>query len=184
MNRESALALLKENMKTGTLLMHSLETEAVLREIAADKGQDVDQWGIAGLLHDVDFEETKDTPEIHGKRALEILADTDLEEEVLHAIVAHNGEMTGVKRESDLDYALAAGETITGLIVASILVRPDRDAANAKVKSIRKKFKDKAFARNVRREVILECEKLGYELPDFIALSLKAFVGMGKTLVL
>ncbi|SFM99986.1 HD domain-containing protein [Thermodesulforhabdus norvegica] len=174
MTREEALELLTRHVKSDNLRKHCLATEAIMRKLAERFGGDPDLWGIAGLLHDLDFEYTKDKPEEHAKKAVDILKDTDLPEEVLQAILRHNAEMLGLTRETTLDYALTAAETITGLIVAAALVHPDKSLASLQAKSVRKRMKSKDFARNVSRENIMMCEKLGMELMEFIELSLEA----------
>ncbi len=174
MTRSEALGLLEEHVKSESLKKHCLATEAIMRELAKKMGEDPELWGIAGLLHDLDYEYTKDTPEEHGKRTYEILKERDFPEEALNAILRHNAEMLGLERETTFDFALTAAETITGLIVAAALVRPDKSLEGMKPKSIKKKMKSKDFARNVSREHILLCEKFGMDLPSFIELSLEA----------
>ena len=172
--RDDALHLLKEHVKEESLLQHSIETEAVMRALARQLGRDEDLWGITGLLHDIDFAQTKDDAERHGLLARSILEAADLPEEAVRAIEAHNGEHNGTPIEGEFHHALRCGETITGLVSAAALVQPDKKLASVKPKSVRKKFKDKAFARRVNREVIRECEQIGLELPAFIELSLRA----------
>jgi predicted hydrolase (HD superfamily) len=137
-------------------------------------GRDEALWGLVGLLHDLDFDETKQTPEVHGLRSAEWLADSGLPGEALQAIRAHNAESLGLERCSELDFALSCSESITGLIVAAALVRPDRKLEGVKPKSIRKRMKEKAFARNVDRDQIRECEKAGVPVDEFIELALEA----------
>ena len=174
MERAEALSLLNEHLKNANLVKHCLATEAIMRSLAERLGEDADLWGLAGLLHDLDFERTKDTPEQHTLQTLEILKNYDLPQELLQAIKAHNAEALGIERRSAFDFALAAAETITGLIVACALVQPDKKLASVKPESVIKKMKKKDFARNVNRDIIRECEKLGMSLDEFVRLSLEA----------
>ncbi len=173
LSRNDALALLKKNLQNENLIKHCLASEAVLRALAHDRGEDEELWALTGLLHDLDYELTVDNPESHGLRSAEMLKDL-LPDKALYAIKAHNYEYTGVKRISDFDHLLSAGESITGLIVAVALVYPDRKIEKVKVKSITKRMKMAAFARSVSRENIRECESAGYELSEFTQISLDA----------
>lgn len=172
-SREQALELLKAQGPDDYLWQHSLSSEAIMRALASRFDGDAEAWGICGLLHDIDFPHTKDTPEQHGLRAKEMLADVDLDESYCYAIVAHSSEFSGHEPKTPLDYALRCAETITGLISSAALMRPE-GMQGMQVKSIKKKMKDKAFARAVSRERIMECEQLGLSLDDFIAISIEA----------
>ncbi len=155
--------------------LHSRESEIVVRAIAKYLKKDEEQWAIAGLLHDLDWEQTSDNFSQHGVRTLEILSEEgfEIEDEMAHAITAHNEEYTAVKRESDLDYALAAGESITGLIYAYALMRPEK-LSGMKASSLNKKFKNKQFAAPVSREFISDIEKIGIEKSVFFELAIAA----------
>lgn len=176
--REEALDLLEKNGVTPSLMKHALASEAVMAALAQYFGENEELWALTGLLHDLDFPQTEAAPENHGLRTAEALADR-LPPEYLRAIAAHNGEMNGSQPESKLDYALRCGETITGLISAAALMRPT-GYEGMEVKSIKKKMKDKAFAANVNRKNILECEKAGIALEDFIKLAIKAMSAVDK----
>lgn len=176
LNREEVLALVKEQNPEPHLVQHALASEAVMRALAENFGEDAEYWGIIGLAHDVDFPHTKDTPEKHGLMAADILAGK-LPDDAIAAIKAHNSECTGVEPQNRLDYALRAAETVTGMVSAAALVRPT-GYEGMEVKSVKKKMKDKAFAANVNRERIRECEKMGMTLDDFLALSIKAMAAM------
>ncbi len=177
--REDALKLLEENLSNRNLIRHCLSAEAVMRALAEDRGENVEQWGLAGLLHDLDYEKTvNDHPE-HGLVTASML-EGKLPEESIHAIKSHNYENNGVERSSDFDYLLAAGESITGLIVAVALVYPDKKLQPVKLKSVLKRMNMNAFARSVPRETIRDCSKAGYELKEFISLSLEAMKGIAS----
>ncbi len=181
-SRTRALELLEEHVADEALRAHSLATEAVLRALARRLGANEDLWGITGLLHDIDFPQTRDEPTRHGLLARRLLEGEDLPEEALRAIEAHNGEENGTPVTEPFHYALRCGETVTGLVSAAALVQPDKKLSSVKVKSLKKKFKDKAFARRVDRNIIRECEALGLELPEFLALALEAMQGIAPEL--
>ena len=174
LDRTEALAMLKASAPDH-LYVHALETEAVMRALAERLDHDPEVWGLAGLLHDLDYPQTKDTPEKHGLLTAETLAGK-LPDEAILAIARHN-EMNGNQPESQFDYALRCGETVTGLIHTAALVRPTR-MQGMEAKSLKKKMKDKAFAASVCRETIRECEKIGLELGDFLTLSIGAITGI------
>lgn len=125
-NHEKALELLNRYIKKENNKKHCLASEAIMRAVAEKLGKNIEEWGITGLLHDLDFELIEDKPEKHGRITAEMLKEFNVNEEVLHAILSHNEENTGVKRETELDFALTCSETITGLIVATALVLPDK----------------------------------------------------------
>jgi putative nucleotidyltransferase with HDIG domain len=180
--RDMALDLLKEYCREEALIKHSLATEAVMRALAARMGQDPNRWGIAGLLHDLDYDETKEDPARHTLRTESILRQRGFEEEIIDAIKAHNAEALHIIREKPIHFAITSAESITGLIVATTLVYPDKRIASVKPSSIVKRMKEKGFARGVRREAIQECERLGLSLEEFADLSLKAMQGIGDQL--
>ncbi len=175
-SREKSFELLKEHVKQKPNIFHSLESEVIMRALAFKLGENEELWGATGLLHDLDWEETGDNePKEHGLKAEEYLKEKNYPEELIQAIKAHNfGYNNAEEPKTKLDYALRCGETVTGLIYASALIRPDKKLELVKVKSIKKKMKDKSFAAKVNREVIKECEKLGLSLDEFIEISLNA----------
>lgn len=181
-DRQEALALLQEQVHNENLVKHCLATEAIMRSVARRLGEDPDKWGLTGLLHDLDFETSKDTPPLHTTKTVELLSSRGFPDDVLHAVREHNAEALGIRRESSLGIALACSETITGLLVAAALVCPDKKLASVKPKSVRKRMKETAFARNVNRSIILESERIGIPLDDFIELSLAAMQEIGRQL--
>jgi len=182
MQREEAYALLCERVKNENLRKHCLATEAIMRALAARLGADAELWGLAGLLHDLDFEQTRDTPQEHGLQTVAILEEKGLPGELVQAVKAHNAEALGIARESTFDHALAAAETITGLIVATALVQPDKKLASVKPQSVLKRMKKKDFARNVNRDIIRECEQFDMPLEQFVELSVDAMKGIAAAL--
>lgn len=175
LTRDEAFALLTEKVDEPQQISHAIETEAVMRALAAKLERDQELWGITGLLHDLDYGTTKDNPARHGLDAAELL-DGKLPQEAVFAIKAHN-EVNGTTPASEFDFALRCGETVTGLIHTNALVRPTR-MEGMKPKSLKKKMKDKAFAAAVNRDIIRECEKIGLELGEFFQLSIKAISGV------
>ena len=180
--REDALGLLREHVQNENLVKHCLATEAIMRGLAERLGEDTETWGLVGLLHDLDFESTKDSPQEHTRKTVEVLSEKGLSEDALQAIREHNAEALGIPRQSRFGIALACSETITGLIVATALIYPDKKLASVKPKSVRKRMKETAFARKVNREIIRDCEQIGVPLDEFIELSLRAMQGIADQL--
>ena len=179
MNRNDAWTLLNEHVKTHSNIQHALESEAVMRALATHFEEDVEKWGLCGLLHDLDWEKCNDDATKHGLITEEILLQTDLDKDVIEAIPPHNFEYNGKPAPSTLmAKALVPAETVTGIIFACVLVRPNKDIGAIPLKSIKKKFKDKAFARNCSRDSIRKCEELGIELGDFLVLARDAIAGI------
>jgi uncharacterized protein len=183
MDKEEALELLQANLQAENLLKHCYATEAVMRRLAREKGEDEDLWGLTGLLHDLDLEITDDDMSVHAATAARMLEERGAPAEMVDAVRMHNAEGLGLgERSTVLQHALACGETVTGFIVAAALVRPDKQLEGVKVSSLRKRMKEKAFARGARREVIMECEQAGFELDDFLALALESMQGISDEL--
>ena len=182
MDRQQALDLLESHMRADNLRKHCLATEAVMRALAERLDEPVDLWGITGLLHDLDYEATAGNPSEHGLKTATILADSDLPTEVINAIKAHNAEVLGLERQSKLDFALTCAESITGLVIATALVYPDKRLESVKPKSILKRMKQKDFARRVNREQIRLCEEIGVPMAEFAELSLRAMQGISDQL--
>jgi len=174
MERSEALLLLKKYVRNEKMIIHSIESEAVMRALAKKLGENEDKWALAGLLHDIDVELTNADPKIHGLQSVEILQKNGIDEEIIDAIMMHNEIATGKQRHTKFQHALAAGETITGLIHATTLVYPEKKIANVKTSSVVKRMKEKLFAASVNREHILECELVGINLNEVAELSINA----------
>jgi len=172
-SRENAFKLLNQHIQNANMIKHCVASEAVMRAIARKLDKDQEEYGLAGLLHDIDVEITNADPYKHGPYAAGML-DSLLTPEAFDAIVMHNEVATGKERTTVFQHALAAGETITGLIMATAMVYPDRKLASVKTKSITKRMKEKAFAASVKRENILECELIGIPIDDFAEMALTA----------
>ncbi len=180
-SREEAFSLLKENLKNQNLVKHCLAVEAIMRELAEYLGEDKEKWRLLGLIHDIDYEKTKDNPKIHGILAAEILKDK-VDEDILKAIKSHNFENTGIKPETKMEKALIASDSISGLIVACALVMPSKKLEEVRIETIKKKFKQKDFARNCRRERILFCEQIGIPREKFFEIALNALKKISEEL--
>ncbi|MFH1488128.1 MAG: HD domain-containing protein, partial [Pseudomonadota bacterium] len=156
--------------------------EAVMRALADRLGEDREKWGLAGLLHDLDVEMVDADLSRHTLEAEKILRDKGIDEEIIRAVKLHNEQAHGEKRSEKFHHALAAGETVTGLIIATALVYPDRKLGSVKPKSITKRMKEKSFAAGVNRETVMECEKLGMALTEFAEICLHAMKGIADEL--
>ncbi|MGB3211690.1 MAG: HDIG domain-containing metalloprotein [Desulforhopalus sp.] len=179
-SREEGLELVRRHIKNQNLVNHSLAAEAVLRAMAQRLGEDEERWGLAGLLHDLDTETHPDLT-THTSETVAILQEKGVEPEIIEAVRLHNlTAWPGEKRTTAFHHALAAGETITGLIIAAALVNPAKKLAAVKAKSVKKRYKEKAFARGADREIIAECEQAGIPLPDFCELSLTAMQAIAE----
>lgn len=167
MKREEALALLQKYNKTESLLQHAYAVEGVMRYFARKTGEDEEYWGNIGLLHDLDYEQF---PEEHCIKTEEILKEEGVEEEIIHAIMSHGyGICTDVEPTKYMEKILFATDELTGLIKATCLMRPSRSVLDVEVKSINKKWKDKAFAAGVDREILQRgLEMLGMERGELI----------------
>lgn len=186
MTRESADQLVKKYIATKNLIFHSYAVEAVMRALAKElKPEQEKLWGLTGLLHDLDYDivNKNNTMELHATKTVELLKDHGVgNERMYNAILAHNFEQTGQKPEQLMDYAIYSADPITGLIIATALVHPEKKLSNVRVESVLKKMKDKSFAASVNREAIKEIEKVGISLEKFVGLSLEAMQEISDTI--
>ncbi len=173
MSRSQALILLKQYLKNEKLIKHCIAVEAIMRNLAKALGEDEELWALTGLLHDIDYELAKGDMEKHGVISTENILRNKLPKEALEAIRAHN-ELTGFVSDTKLALALKAADQASGLIVATALVMPNKRLSEVKLSSLLKKFKQKDFARSVRRDKIRLCERIGLPLERFLEISLKA----------
>ena len=176
---DQAKVLFDKCVKSPIMRHHCRASEVVMRALAKKLDEDEELWGIAGLLHDIDYELCQNDLSKHGVLCQEILKEAGVTDELIGVIVSHVygselGSYVDRMRTTKFEHALAAGETVTGLIYAYGLMRPDKKLANAEAKSIKKKFKDKSFAAKVDRDVIRECQDLGLELNEFFEIALNA----------
>jgi putative nucleotidyltransferase with HDIG domain len=179
--RDEVLAIVEARVANENLRRHMLATEAIMRALAERLAADPELWGLAGLAHDLDCEDTADDFSQQGVVAAETLRELGAPETVAHAVMAHN-PATGVVAESVFDVALLATDQLSGLITAAALVRPDKDLAGVSIKSLRKRFRESAFARGVDRDAITRCADLGLELDDFMGIGLAAMQSIAPQL--
>jgi putative nucleotidyltransferase with HDIG domain len=179
--REEALDSIKANIENQNTIKHMLATEAIMRALAKRFGEDEEEWGLTGLVHDIDMELTEGDMSTHSKLGADLVRELGASEAMARAVLCHN-EAHGIPRESRLDKALFCADPLTGLITAAALVRPDKKLAGVEAKSVRKRYKEKSFAAGAKREQIAQCAELGLELDDFLELGLEAMKGIAPSL--
>lgn len=185
--RQEAWDLVTEFTASESLRRHMLAVEAAMRAYATRFGEDPDRWGLAGLLHDFDYEQhpnpdATDDPNEHPLFGAAILAEQGYPDDIIYAIKTH-ADYLGLPRISPMDKSLFAVDELTGLITAAALVRPDKNIHNLETKSVRKKMKDKAFARGVNRDDVIQgAEDLGVDLDEHITVVIGAMRGISGEL--
>ena len=181
MDRETALNSIEANVADENLIRHMLASEAVMRALAQRFGEDEEEWGVAGLLHDIDVELTEDDLHSHSKLGADIARELGASGKVCQAILCHN-ESHGIPCESLLGKALFCTDPLTGLVTAAALIRPEKDIAGLTLDSVNKRFKDKRFAAGVRREQIALCSEIGLGLDEFMSIGLQAMQSIADEL--
>jgi len=179
MKREEALERVKQHLKNRNLVKHCLAVEACMRAVAARLGQDAEKWGLAGVLHDLDYELTEKSPELHTSETVKILEGSGVDPDVIHAIQVHAAK---VPCESPMDWAIFSIDPLTGLIIAATLMHPTRKLQDVELEFIKRRYKEKSFARGAKREEIEECRNIGMELDEFISVCLGAMQGISSDL--
>lgn len=189
MTRDDALALVHDWTKNANLVKHMLAVEAEMRALARHFGEDEELWGLAGLLHDADYEIFAEEKEKHPSKIFAELEQRSVDSRILDAIRAHawgwgDGDKNQTKEPvNKLEWSLYCCDDLSGLIIACALVQPEKKLSTVTVKSIQNKWKDKGFARGVHRETIELCEeKLGLKLPEFLQICLGAIQGIALEL--
>lgn len=183
--REQALELLHQHMQNQNLRRHCYAVEAVMRGLARHFKEDEELWGMAGLLHDADYEKTKNDPSKHVVTVVSWLKEAGVDEAIVSAIYAHGWKYVEGCPEpvNNLEWSLYCCDELTGLIVAVALVRPDKKLSSVTVESVLKKWDNKSFAAGASREQIALCEeKLGIKLADFIGIALSSMQGISHEL--
>ncbi|MGQ9617363.1 MAG: HDIG domain-containing metalloprotein [Candidatus Aminicenantia bacterium] len=171
MEREKALEILKAHLSNKNLIKHSLALEACMRGLARHFHEDEERWGLAGLIHDLDYEKTQNEPEKHTLIACEILREHGVDEEILKTIRCH----AGIDNPSTkMEWAIYSADPLTGLIVASVLMHPTKKIKNVDTDFVLRRFKEKSFAKGADRNIILECKNLGLSLEEFVDICLKS----------
>jgi len=182
MNRDDALKLVQEKIQNQNLVKHCLATEACMRELARHFGEPEEQWGLTGLLHDIDYEETKNDPQKHSILGAEMLEKLGLDKEIVEAVKTHN-EAHGIAPETKMAKAIFCVDPLTGLIVAATLVMPSKKIADLTTENVLNRFKEKGFARGANREIISKCQELlGLSLEEFIKIGLRAMQSIANEL--
>jgi uncharacterized protein len=171
MTRSQALELLLQHLKNRNLVKHCLAVEACMKEFADHFQQDPGPWALAGLLHDLDYEYTLETPAAHTEKTAELLAEYSLADDIIHAIKAHNMR---VEPCSKMDFSLLAIDPASGFIIACALMHPDKKLHSLELPFLKKRFKEKSFAKGASREQMEKCVKLGLTLDEFLQLCLTA----------
>jgi putative nucleotidyltransferase with HDIG domain len=179
MDREQALEIVRQHLKNKNLVKHSLAVEACMRALARRLNQDVEKWGLAGILHDLDYEITEKSPELHTTETVKILKEMDMEPEIIQAIQAHAGQ---VLCQSEMDWAIFSIDPLTGLIIAATLMHPSRKLKDVDLGFVKRRYKEKSFARGARREDIEQIKNVGLDLDEFISICLEAMQGIDKEL--
>jgi len=173
MDREEALSSVIANVENENLVKHMLATEAVLRALARRFNENEEDWGLTGLLHDIDVELTENELRMHSKLGADLARELGASDEIYHAILCHN-EAHGIPCDSLLDKALFCVDPLTGLITAAALIRSDKSLAGLTTESVVKRFKEKRFAAGVNREQIASCQEIGIKLEEFLSLGIEA----------
>ncbi len=181
MTRDEALDSVRANVENENTVRHMLATEAIMRALARRLGDNEEEWGLTGLLHDIDMELTEGDMSSHSRLGADLAKEMGANEAMAHAILCHN-QAHGIPLETKLDKALFCTDPLTGLIIAAALVRPDKKLAGVEARSVRRRFKEKSFAAGASREQIASCSELGLELDEFIEIGLKAMQGIAKEL--
>ncbi|MCK5833037.1 HDIG domain-containing protein [bacterium] len=173
MNRENALRLVKQNVKKKNLIKHMLATEVAMASLAKKLEEDAEKWALAGLLHDLDYDQTENDFPHHGLISAEILKDNDVDYDVIQAVRAHPNH-EAFPPETKMDWALHAVDGLTGLIVAAALMHPEKRLKSLDTNFVMRRFGEKRFAAGANRDQIAKCEKIGIPLEEFVSITLEA----------
>ena len=181
MERKYAILAVEANVENANTVKHMLATEAIMRALAKRFGEDEDEWALTGLLHDIDVELTEDDPKSHSTLGADMARDMGASEAIAKAILCHN-DMHGIPCETLMEKALYCCDPLTGLITASVMIRPDKKIAGLTVDSLNKRYKEKRFAAGASREQIALCSEIGLELDQFLTIGLEAMQGIAGAL--
>lgn len=179
MNREEALELVKTHLKNKNLVKHSMAVEVCMKVLASRLNQDVEKWSLAGILHDLDYEITEKSPEHHTVETIKILKELDVDLDIIHSIQAHAAQ---VPCQSPMDWAIFSIDPLTGLIIAATLMHPSKKLKEVDLGFVKRRYKEKSFARGAKREDIEQCKNIPMELDEFISVCLEAMQGIDKDL--
>jgi putative nucleotidyltransferase with HDIG domain len=179
MNRDDALELVKAHLKNKNLVKHCLAVEACMRAMARKLDQDEEKWGLAGILHDLDYEMTEKSPELHTTETVKILAEKGVDAQIIRTIQAHTGQ---VECRNEMEWSIYSIDPLTGLIIAATLMHPSKKLKQVDLDFVKRRYKEKSFARGARREDIEQIENIGMDLDDFISICLEAMQGIDQDL--
>jgi len=179
MNRDEAKNWVWEHLPNDAMRKHVLAVEAVMRGLAAHFGEDEEAWGLAGLLHDIDYEQTRDDPDRHGRLSAEMLREKGVDDAIINAVMAHASKC---ERNCLINQCIYAADPVTGLITAAALIRPEKKLGPVRLKSLKKRFKDKRFAAGADRDRIRTIEETGMSLDEFLELALNSMKGIADKL--
>jgi putative nucleotidyltransferase with HDIG domain len=179
MNRDEALNLLTAHLHNKNLIKHCLAVEACMRALAVRLGHEPESWGLAGLVHDLDYELTEKSPELHTVETVKILEGAGFASDIIHAVQAHAGK---APCQSPMDWSIYAADPLTGLIIAAALMHPDKKLKSIDLEFVKRRYKEKHFARGARREEIEQCRHLNLDLDEFIAVCIGAMQGIDAAL--
>lgn len=188
LNYEQANGLLDKHIQDPIVKLHCVESEAIMRDLAKHFNEPEEEWGIIGLLHDIDWDLTKNDPTEHCIKAQDLLREAGATDFLIESVVSHCyghdlvPKLKEFKRSTKVQYCLVAAETLTGLIIASALIMPERKLRTLSLESLKKKFNNLKFAAKCNRELIKECELAGIALDDFLALGLKSLQNISDKL--
>jgi putative nucleotidyltransferase with HDIG domain len=180
LNRDEILDSIHGNVQDRNMIKHMLATEAIMRGLARKLGEDEAEWGLTGLVHDIDMELVEGDMSSHSRLSADIAQELGASPAMTHAVLCHN-EAHGVPRETKLDKALFCADPLSGLITAAALVRPDK-LSGLTTKSVMKRFREKSFAAGVSREQVALCREIGLELEEFMTLGIEAMQGIASEL--
>jgi len=179
MERVEALEIVRKYLKNKNLVKHSLAVEACMRALASRLNQDVEKWGLAGILHDLDYEITEKSPELHTTETVKILKELGIDPDIIQAVQAHAGQ---VPCTSEMDWAIFSIDPLTGLIIAATLMHPSKKLKEVDLGFVKRRYKEKSFARGAKREDIEQCMNIELELDEFVSICLEAMQGIDKDL--
>jgi putative nucleotidyltransferase with HDIG domain len=179
MTREESLTLVTTHLKNKNLVKHCLAVEACMRAVAVRLGQFAEPWARSGLFHDLDYELTEKSPELHTIETVKLLNDLGVDPAIIHAVQAHAAK---VPCETAMDWAIYSIDPLTGLIIAATLMHPDKKLKSIDLEFVKRRYKEKSFARGARREEIEQCRNLGLDLDEFIGLCIGAMQGIAGDL--
>ena len=181
MNREEALESVRANVESGDQIKHMLATEAIMRALARRFGEDEEEWGFTGLVHDIDIELIEGDMNSHSRLGADLVREMGASEAMIHAVLCHN-RRHGIPCETNLDKALFCSDAVSKLIMAVALARPDKQLTGVEAKSVSDGFKEKGFAVEADRKRIGVCRELGIELEEYLELGLVAMQGIAEKL--